>query len=68
MLECKDGQTRSLFTKLADNKTMTQMYVSKFSQVVIDHIVPMKDILIKNEEKLFGLAAITKSFNNHKIL
>ncbi len=65
ILDCIDGQSRSLFTKLADNKTITQMYVSKFSQVVIDHIVPMKEILLKNEEKLFGLAEITKSFKKH---
>jgi hypothetical protein len=65
LLICNDGQTRNLYTKLADNVTITQMYVSKFSQVVIDHVVPMKEILIKNERKLSGLLEITKSFNIH---
>ena len=65
LLKCCDGQTKSLYTKLADNKTISQMYVSKFSQVVIDHVVPMKDILVKNTEKFVGLVELTKSFNIH---
>lgn len=58
-LGCIDGNSRLLYTQNALNDEKTRMYVSAFKQIVIDHVVSMKEILIKNQKNLPAFEALT---------
>ncbi|BDX39621.1 hypothetical protein CYCD_29760 [Tenuifilaceae bacterium CYCD] len=58
-LVCKDNSNHILHTKYASNSNTTPMYVKSFRQVVIDHEVPMKELLTKHKENLNTLESLT---------
>lgn len=59
-IKCNDGLSKELYTKLADSDEVVKLFTKGFNKIVLDHIIPMKEILNHNIDQLLGLRKITK--------
>ncbi len=67
LIDCKDNISRSLYTKLWSNDNATKMFVNHLKQIVIDHEIPMKELLIRHKENLTALKTLTNELKEvHK--
>lgn len=58
-------QYHSTYSKTADDLSLIPMNSKHLKSIVIDHVIPMKDIMLKNKSELNTLSIITSELKKH---